>query len=64
MLVAGCGEINYSRVTDVSSGKAYYTTKVATVGRTVQIQDERTESMMTLHFVTAGGTDMGRSEAP
>src|SRR5690349_20434902 len=50
MLVPSCSETNYYRVTDVSSGKAYYTTKVATVGRTVQIQDERTGSMMTLQF--------------
>ena len=47
MLVAGC--TNYYRVTDPSTGKAYYTTKVdAGKGGAVKIKDEKTGSMVTL----------------
>ena len=47
MLVAGC--TNYYRVTDPTTGKAYYTTKVdAGKGGAVKIKDEKTGSTVTL----------------
>ena len=47
MLVASC--TNYYRVTDPTTGKAYYTTKVDTgKGGAVKIKDEKTGSMVTL----------------
>lgn len=47
MLVAGC--TNYYRVTDPTTGKAYYTKKVdAGKGGAVKIKDEKTGSMVTL----------------
>lgn len=48
MVIAGC--TNYYRVTDPSSGKAYYTTKVHEAGRggAVKIKDEKTGSTVTL----------------
>ena len=49
MLVAGCSD-NYYRVTDPSSGKTYYTTKVEDTGRGggVKINDAKTQSVVTL----------------
>jgi hypothetical protein len=47
MLVAGC--TNYYRVTDPTTGKAYYTTKVGDAGSgAIKIKDEKTGSMVTL----------------
>jgi hypothetical protein len=48
VMIAGC--TNYYRVTDPSSGKSYYTTKVGEAGRAgaVKIKDEKTGSMVTL----------------
>ena len=47
MLVAGC--TNYYRVTDPTTGKAYYATDVDTgKGGAVKIKDEKTGSMVTL----------------
>jgi hypothetical protein len=48
MLVAGC--TTYYRVTDPTSGKAYYTTKVSDTGRggAVKVMDQKTLSMVTL----------------
>jgi hypothetical protein len=47
MPVAGC--TNYYRVTDPTTGKAYYTTKVdAGKGGVMKIKDEKTGSMVTL----------------
>ena len=48
MLVAGC--TNYYRVTDPTTGKAYYTTKVDDAGKggAIKIKDEKTGSMVTL----------------
>jgi hypothetical protein len=50
MLVAGC--TNYYRVTDPTTGKAYYTTKVGDAGKggTVKIKDEKTGSTVTLQY--------------
>ena len=48
MLVASCTNYYY-RVTDPTTGKAYYTTKVDTgKGGAVKIKDEKTGSMVTL----------------
>jgi GTPase len=48
MLVAGCSD-NHYRVTDPTSGNAYYTTKVDDVrGGAVKIKDEKTGSIVTL----------------
>jgi hypothetical protein len=49
MLVAGCSD-NYYRVTDPTSGKEYYTTKVGDAGKggAVKMKDEKTGSMVTL----------------
>jgi hypothetical protein len=48
MLVAGC--TNYYRVTDPTTGKAYYTTKVGDAGKggAIKIKDEKTGSIVTL----------------
>ena len=48
MMIAGC--TNYYRVTDPSSGKSYYTTKVGDAGRAgaVKIKDQKTGSTVTL----------------
>ena len=47
MLVAGC--TNYYRVTDPTTGKTYYTTKVGNAGSgVIKIKDEKTGSMVTL----------------
>ncbi len=48
VMIAGC--TNYYRVTDPSSGKSYYTTKVGDAGRAgaVKIKDEKTGSTVTL----------------
>lgn len=48
MLVLGC--TNHYRVTDPTSGKVYYTTKVSDAGRAgaVRIKDEKTGSTVTL----------------
>ena len=45
MLVAGCSD-NYYRVTDPTSGKEYYTTKVGDAGKggAVKMKDEKTGS--------------------
>ena len=51
MLVAGC--TNYYRVTDPTTGKAYYTTKVdADKSGAVKIKDEKTGSMVTLRSLS------------
>lgn len=49
MLVAGCSD-NHYRVTDPTSGNAYYTTKVSDAGKggAVKIKDEKTGSIVTL----------------
>jgi hypothetical protein len=48
MLVAGCSD-NHYRVTDPTSGNAYYTTKVDDVrGGAVKIKDGKTGSTVTL----------------
>jgi hypothetical protein len=49
MLVAGCSD-NHYRVTDPTSGNAYYTTKVSDTGKggAVKIKDEKTGSIVTL----------------
>jgi hypothetical protein len=46
MLVAGCSD-NHYRVTDPTSGNAYYTTKVSDAGKggAVKIKDEKTGSI-------------------
>jgi len=48
VMIAGC--TNYYRVTDPSSGKSYYTTKVGEAGRAgaVKIKDAKTGSTVTL----------------
>ena len=48
VMIAGC--TNYYRVTDPSSGKSYYTTKVGDAGRAgaVKIKDQKTGSTVTL----------------
>jgi uncharacterized protein YceK len=48
VMIAGCS--NYYRVTDPSSGKTYYTTKVGEAGKAgaVKIKDEKTGSTVTL----------------
>ena len=48
MLVVGC--TNYYRVTDPTTGKAYYTTKVGDTGKggAVNIKDEKMGSIVTL----------------
>jgi hypothetical protein len=48
LLVLGC--TNHYRVTDPTSGKTYYTTKVSDAGRAgaVKIKDEKTGSIVTL----------------
>lgn len=48
MMIAGC--TNYYRVTDPSSGKSYYTTKVGEAGKAgaVKIKDGKTGSTVTL----------------
>jgi hypothetical protein len=48
MLAAGCS--SYYRVTDPSSGKEYYTTKVHDAGRAgaIKIKDDKTGSTVTL----------------
>ena len=53
MLVAGCSD-NYYRVTDPTSGKEYYTTKVGDAGKggAVKMKDEKTGSMVTLQSST------------
>jgi hypothetical protein len=49
MLVGGCAD-NHYRVTDPTSGKAYYTTEVSDTGKggAVKIKDAKTGSMVTL----------------
>ena len=49
MLVAACSS-NYYRVTDPSSGKTYYTTKVEDTGKggAVKMKDVKSQSMVTL----------------
>ena len=48
LVVAGCS--SHYRVTDPSSGKTYYTTKIDNAGRAgaVKIKDEKTGSTVTL----------------
>jgi len=47
LMVSGC--TSYYRVTDPSSGKAYYTTKVSDLrGGAVKIKDDKTGSTVTL----------------
>ena len=49
MLIAGCSD-NHYRVTDPTSGNAYYTTKVSDTGKggAVKIKDAKTGSTVTL----------------
>ena len=49
IVVAGCSD-NHFRVTDPTSGNAYYTTKVSDAGKggAVKIKDEKTGSIVTL----------------
>src|ERR1043165_7217065 len=49
MLVAGCSD-NHYRVTEPTSGNAYYTTKVSDTGKggAVKIKDAKTGSTVTL----------------
>ena len=50
MLVAGCSSDHYYRVTNLTTGNEYYTTKIEEAGKggAVKIKDDKTGSMVTL----------------
>lgn len=64
MLVAGCSD-NHYRVTDPTSGKEYYTTKVEDTGKggAVKIKDAKTESIVTLQSSEVKQISEGEYEA-
>jgi hypothetical protein len=64
MLVGGCAD-NHYRVTDPTSGKAYYTTEVSDTGKggAVKIKDAKTGSTVTLQSSEVKKISEGEYEA-